>query len=171
MCIVGGAGGAGGAGVAEGPTLCTARSVSPAATPGLSGRAGGQSSFSRNEPELQQDTQRPSGPRGVTMMAAPRFREGADLSLPCLPALGKAWPKRRLRFLNSPTPRPFPDPLSALPSPPACTPISSKPPCPPGRLVEGGVQDRCLEMGFPMVQSVCIHSVSLYPDTSRPGHI
>lgn len=57
--------------------------VSPAATPGLSGGTGGQSFFSRNEPELQQDSQRPCGPAGDDNDGRPLF-QGRRRPLPAL---------------------------------------------------------------------------------------
>lgn len=57
--------------------------VSPAATPGLSGGTGGQSFFSRNEPDLQQDSQHPCGPAGDDNDGSPLF-QGRRRPLPAL---------------------------------------------------------------------------------------
>ena len=72
------------------------------------------------------------------------------------------------KILNSPTPHPVPGALCACLLPPSheaytCTLISAKPSCPPSGPVEGGLQDWSLEMGFPLVQLVCSHSISLHP--------
>lgn len=137
--------------------------VSPAATPGLSGGTGGQSFFSRNEPDLQQDSQHPCGPAGDDNDGSPLF-QGRRRPLPALSTCtGESLAKEKT---DSSIPRlPAHSLIPSLPCLlPHLHPDLVQAPLPTREAGGGRGAGQVFGDGFPDgIQSVCIHSVSLYP--------